>query len=191
MSPTDRPDPVPPLPPPDPDARPRSLAQRLGLLMILLVLPVATVTLPVLVVTGIFGQRPRLKASAAVSPTPNTAGLRQELDRKANNLLPTPAPLTLDPLRLSVRDPSHVGPRAEKIKAQAQAFGGSAVEGLAAAGEAHLFVDLPAGAEAAFRMAATANTTLEVLAAPAPPPTARAAARDQVEVFIRASANDE
>ena len=115
-----RPDPATPLPP-DPDARPRSLAQRLGLLLILLVLPVPPSRCPTLVVTHIFGQRPRPKTDAPPTPAPaDTTGLRQELDRRANGLLPTPAPLTAEPIRVSVRDPSHVGPRAEKVKAQAQ-----------------------------------------------------------------------
>ena len=182
-----RPDPASPLPS-DPDAhRPRSLAQRLGLLLLLLLLPMAAVMLPTLVVTHIFGQRPRPKAPA--TPTPDTSSLRLELDRKADHLLPTPAPLVADPVRVSVRDPSHVGPRSEKVKAQAQRFGGSAVEGLAAAGEKHLFVDLPAGTADAFRRAVVENATMEILASPSPLPGA--AARDQVEVFIRAASNDE
>ena len=175
--------------PSDPAARPRTFAQRLGLLLILLVLPMTAVTVPTLLVTHIFGQRPRPKNTPAPTPA-DMSGLRQELDRRANGLLPTPAPLTVEPIRLSVLDPSHVGPRAEKIKAQAQRFGGTAVEGLAAEGEKHLFVDLPAGSADAFRMAVTSNTTLEMLTSPPPSPGA-AAARDQLEVFIRAAGGDE
>ncbi len=187
MSPPVRPDPAPL--PSDPAARPRPFVQRLGLLLVLLVLPMAAITLPTLVVTHLFGQRPRPRNTPTPPPT-DTSGLRQELDRRADGLMPTPAPLTLEPVRISVRDPSHVGPRAEKVRAQAQRFGGTAVEGLAAEGETHLFVDLPAGAADAFRLAVTSNTTLEILAAPSPPPGA-AAARDQVEVFIRAAGGDE
>ena len=128
-----RPDPAPPLPS-DPDARPRSFAQRLGLLMILLVLPVTAVTLPSLLLTHCFGQRPRPKIPATPTPPADVSGLRRELDRRADGLLPTPAPLAAEPVRVPVLDPSHVGPRAEKVKAQAQRFGGTAVEGLATDG---------------------------------------------------------
>ena len=180
----------PPVIPPDPDpaARPRSFAQRLGLLVILVVFPVMIVALPALVVTRIFGQRPRPRAPAAPTPA-DTSGLRRELDRRADGLLPTPAPLTAEPVRVSVHDPSHVGPRAEKVRAQAQRLGGSVVEGLAAADEKHLFVDLPAGAADAFRRAVADNAPPETLALPGPP--SAGAARDQVEVFIRAAAADE
>ena len=180
--------------PTDPDARPRPLAQRLGLLVLLLVVPMAAVTLPSVVLTHVFGQRPRPKAAAVLpTPTPDTTGLRRQLDLQATGLLPTPAPLTGDPIHVPVHDPSHVGPRAEKIKAQAQRFGGTAVEGLAAEeGEKHLFVDLPAGMADAFRRAVDDNTPVETLPTPAPSPSsATATARDQVEVFIRAMANDE
>ena len=173
---------------PDPDARPRPFAQRLGLLCILLLLPMAAVTLPTLVLSYFFGQRPRLVIP--VAPAVDTSALRQELDGRADRLLPTPAPLTAEPIRVSVLDPSHVGPRAEKVKAQAKACGGTAVEGLATGGEKHLFVDLPAGAVDTFRLAVSANTTLEAPAFPPPTPSA-APARDQVEVFIRAAGDDE
>lgn len=143
----------------------------------------AAVTLPTVAVTHRFGQRPRPKNP----PAPDTGGLRRELDRHAAGLLPTPAPLTPAPIRVIVRDPGHVGPRAEKVKAQAQRFGGTAVEGLAADGEKHLFVDLPAGTADAFRLMVLSSQPGETVASPAPP----TAARDQVEVFIRATANDE
>ena len=181
-----RPDPASP-PPPDPDARPRSLAERLGLLVMLVALPMAVVTLPTLVITGVFGQRPRPKTSAAA----DTSGLRRELDSKASHLLPPPAPLAAEPVRVSVHDPSHVGPRAEKVDAQAKALGGSAVEGLAAEGEKHLFVDLPAGAAEPFRRAVTENTPVESLSPSPASGSNPSATRDQVEVFIRAAGNDE
>ena len=184
MSPSVRPDPPSPN---DPAARPRPLAQRLGLLLILLVLPAAVVTVPSLVVTHLFGQRPRPKAVPAAA----SSGLRAYLDQNANALMPTPAPLAAEPVRVPVLDPSHVGPRTEKVKAQAQRLGGTAVEGLATDGEKHLFVDLPAGTADAFRRAVTENTPVESLATPAPPSPGTAAARDQVEVFIRPAAKDE
>ena len=64
---------------------------------------------------------------------------------------------------MKVHDPSHVDPRAEKIKAQAKAFGGAAVEGLTAVSEKHLFIDLPAGSADAFRRAALENTPVDAL----------------------------
>lgn len=176
---------VPPSSDPNADRQPRPFAQRLGLLLILLLLPCAAVTLPTLVATHFSGQRPAAKNSPAAS---DTSGLRHELDQRASSLLPTPAPLTLEPIRISVREVSHVGPRAETVKAQAKAFGGTAVEGLATGGETHLFVDLPAGAADAFRLAVMSNLPGQPLASPPPSSTA---ARDQVEVFIRAAANDE
>lgn len=169
-----------PAPAADPAARPRSLPQRLQLLAVLLIVPGLAVTLPTLVVTHIFGQRPPVHA------TPAANGLTTALQHSAESLLPTPAPLTLDPIHLSVR-PDHVTTRAEKVARQATALGGTAVEGISAGGEKHLFVDLPAGCAAAFRQAVTANET------PVPPastPTV-GAARDQLEVMIRPASDDE
>lgn len=155
--------------------------------MILIVLPAAAVTLPVIAITHFFGQRARVTPPA----TPDTSILRRELDGRAGNLMPTPAPLAAEPIEIKVHDPSHVGPRAEKVEAQAKAFGGSSVEGLAVASEKHLFIDLPPGTTEAFRRAATENTALDALPrTPAGAPAA-GAARDQVEVFIRAAAGDE
>ena len=167
--------------PADPAARPRSLAQRLQLLLILLIGPALAVTLPTLAVTHIFGKHPPKPARA---PTAN--GLTTALQHSAESLLPTPAPLTADPIRVSVR-PDHLAARAEKVANQAKALGGSAVEGISATGEKHLFVDLPAGRAGAFRQAVTANET------PVVPPTTPTvgAARDQMEVIIRPAADDE
>ena len=167
----------------DPAARPRPLAQRLQLLLIVLILPIIVVTLPTLFVTGIFGQRPR---HAAPVPTPDTTGLKAALNLSATSLLPTPAPLTPDTIRVTVR-PEHVAARAEKVAGQAKLLGGSAVEGVSAVGEKHLFVDLPAGCTDAFRQAVTSN---DPPVAPATTP-APGAARDQVEVLIRSAAEDE
>ncbi len=186
MSPSDRPSSV-----IDPAARPRSFAQRLQLLLILLILPVVAVILPALFVTGIFGQRPKPKpkppvARATPAPTPDTSGLTAALTHSAESLLPPPAPLTADTIRLSVRA-DHVAVRAEKVANQAKQLGGSAVEGVSAAGEKHLFVDVPAGCAEAFRQAVTQNE------APVTPTTTPApkAARDQLEVVIRPAADDE
>lgn len=159
--------------PDDPARRPRPLGQRLGLLLILLILPVTAVTVPTLLVTGFFGNHPRPKAAPAVD------GLGDALDLSAQKLLPTPAPLTPEPLRLTVR-PARLAARAAKITTQAQALGGSAVEGISDPGEKHLYVDLPGGRGPLFRQAVLENT------APSPPAgsTAAGAARDQLEVIL-------
>ncbi len=174
--------------PEDPDRRPRTLGQRLQLLLILLVLPVAAVTVPTLLVTGIFGQHPRSKASTG-APTPAIAttlnGLGAALNRSAESLLPAPAPLTPEPIQVKVR-PDHLTARAEKVSRQAAALGGSAVEGVSNPGEKHLFVDLPAGNADAFRRALADNTLPTAAAAPI-----AGAARDQLEVIVRPTADDE
>lgn len=183
----------------DPAARPRPLGQRLQLLFIVLILPVVAVTLPALLVTGIFGRRPQPKAPpvhakpaprpvarATPAPTPDTSGLTAALNHSAESLLPVPAPLTTDPIRLPVRA-DHVTARAEKVANQAKLLGGSAVEGVSAPGEKHLFVEVPAGSAEAFRQAVTKNE-------PPIPPTitpAPGAARDHLEVIIRPAADDE
>ena len=172
----------------DPAVRPRPFAERLRLLLILLILPVVAVSLPALLVTGIFGQRPKPKAPAHVSPSPapDTSGLSEALEHSADALLPTPAPLTPDPIRVTVRA-DHVAARAEKVINQAKQLGGSAIEGVSAAGEKHLYVDVPAGCADAFREAVTKN---DVPVAPATTPALNAA-RDQLEVVIRPAADDE
>lgn len=174
---------------PDPAARPRSLAQRLQLLLILLVLPVAAVTLPALAVTGIFGRTPKTQkppVHAKPAPTPDAGSLKAALDHSAESLLPTPAPLSPDTIRVLVRA-DHLDARAAKVASQAKALGGTAVAGIAAAGERHLFVDLPAGRAEAFRQAVTRNEP-SVVPTGAP---ATGAARDQVEVVIRPTPDDE
>ena len=172
----------------DPARRPRSLAQRLQLLLILLVLPGLAVAVPTVLVTCHFGQRPKPKAP----PTPkhvaprDAGGLTAALNHSAEQLMPAPAPLPPEPFTLKVR-PEHVAARAEKVVRQAQALGGSAVEGVSNPREKHLYVDLPAGAADAFRRALADNTL-------PPPPAATpipGAARDQLEVIVRPIADDE
>ncbi len=194
MSSSDRPSPV-----IDPAARPRPLGERLQLLLIVLILPVVAVMLPALLVTGIFGQRPKPKAlpihakptppsavHASPTPPPDTSGLTAALNRSAESLLPVPAPLTIDPIRVQVRA-DHVAARAEKVAAQAKQLGGSVVEGVSGPGEKHLFVELPAGCADVFRQAVTKNEP-PVVPTTAPIP---GAARDQLEVLIRPAADDE
>ena len=173
----------------DPAARPRTLAQRLQLLCILLLVPAVAVTLPTLVVTRIFGQRPKPKALVDVKPPPppDTSGLKDALNHSAETMFPTPPPLSPDTIQLKVRA-DHADARAKKVAGQALALGGAAVEGVVAVGEdKHLFVDLPAGRAEAFRRAVTNNEPpLVPVETPLP-----GSARDQLEVVIRAAADDE
>ena len=157
----------------DPARRPRSFGQRMQLLLILLVLPVAAVLLPTLVVTKYFGQRPKPKK------VPETTALAAALEHSAQSLLPTPSPLTPEPIRVKVR-PERLTARTAKVASQAEVLGGTATEGLADTGEKHLYVDLPAGRGSLFRQAVLENTSP---AAPASAPAA-GAARDQLEVII-------
>lgn len=164
--------------PNDPARRPRSLGRRLQLLLVLLIIPGAAVTIPTLLVTNFFGRQPKLKAKPIPAPV-DTSGLAASLDRSANALLPTPAPLTPEPIRVKVR-PDRVAARAGKVMQQARSLGGSAVEGLSEPGDQRLYVDLPGGSAAAFRQAVTDN------AAPVPPVATPlpGAARDQLEIII-------
>ena len=82
----------------------------------------------------------------------------------------------------------HADARTRKVASQALALGGSAVQGVAGAGEErHLFVDLPGGRADAFRQAVTTN---EPPLVPAGTPVP-GGARDQLEVVIRAADDDE
>ena len=88
-------------------------------------------------------------------------------------------------------------PRWRKIQRQAAQFGGTATDGRArTANEKHLFVDLPAAATAAFRLAVETNAPADA-ASPAPDAarsfagSAGAASLDHIEVIIRPAGDDE
>lgn len=169
--------------PAHPDTAPLSAPRRLGLLLILLVLPVIGVCLPAIFVTLVFGQRPR---PAPAATAPDTRGLRQALEFNASAVLPTPAALASSPTIITVR-PEHVAARAERVAALARQYGGSVSEGLPQPGEKDLYVDVPVTASAGF---------LAAVAAPASPgqplPPAKAGtAMDHLEVIVRAAADDE
>ena len=177
--------------PNDPARRPRTLGQRLQLLLVLLIIPGVAVAIPTVFVTGIFGQHPKPKDSPKRPPSAQAApadqnALTAALNHSAELLLPTPAPLTPEPIPVRVR-PDHVAARAEKIARQAQALGGTAVEGVSQPGEKHLYVDLPGGTAETFRRALTDNT----LPTPSSATPAPNAARDQLEVIVRPTADDE
>ena len=177
--PPDRPDTVPAAPVRDAARRPRSAAQRLGLFVILLVLPAAAVCIPTLVVSHFFGQRPAPKEA------PHTEGLQRTLEQSANNLLPPPSALGPDPITVAVRT-ERLDARLKKIISQAQALGGTASEGLSTSTEKRLSVDLPAGRLEAFRQAVTENVMPHPLAIASSP-----AGHDYVDVIIQASGDDE
>ena len=164
----------------DDGRRPRSLANRLGLGLILLLLPATAVCVPIFVVSHFFGRRPRSKP-------PQTELLQQSLERSADYLLPTPPPLGPDTVTVTVRA-EHLAARLKKVSDQAQALGGSASEGLSTPTEKHLSVALPAGRAEAFRQAVNANTAPGSLSSPAASP---GAAQDFVDVVIRAAGDDE
>ena len=184
------------VPPPHPEAasaptnapvgddgrQPRSLADRLRLFLILLVLPAAAVCLPTYVVTHIFGPRPAAK-------TIDTGLLQQSLQQSADHLLPTPPSLGPDAIMVSVRA-DHLEARLKKISDQAQAFGGSASEGLSSATEKRLSVEVPAGNAEAFREAVLTNAAPGSVS-PAPSANPAAGGKDYVEVVIRAAGDDE
>ena len=153
-----------------------------------------SVAIPTLIVTGIFGQRPRPKTPPVVQATTAADdGLLKRLQESAGTLLPDPPSLGPDPITVPVR-PEHVAARVERIQRQAAQFGGTATEGLANGGERHLYVDLPATATAAFRLAVTTRASVDA-ASPAPPatasPAATAASLDHIEVIIRPAGEDE
>ncbi len=174
---------VAPAPVRDNARKPRSLADRLRLGLILLVLPAALVCIPTVIITKFFGQRPQPKA-----PPAETKVLQLSLEQSADRLLPGASALGPDAVTVTVRA-DHLAARMKKVTDQAQAFGGSASEGLSTATEKRLSVELPAGRAEAFRQAVTTN------AAPGPAPVSSASpaavGKDFVDVVIRAAGDDE
>ena len=175
------------------DTAPLSGPRRLGLLLILLVLPVIAVCLPAIFVTFVFGQRPR-SSPAPSSAAVEVSGLRNALVQNAQSVLPQPDALASDPIVLTVR-PEHVEARAARVSALARRFGGSVSEGLPGAGEKDLYADIPLGSSAAFRQAVTAPASANPV--PPGPPTAPAMAPgaagpvDHLEIILRPAADDE
>ena len=180
-APPDRPEATsaPVVPARDDARRPRSVADRLRLFVILLVLPAAAVCIPTVVVSHFFGQHPALKEA------PHTEGLQKTLEQSAQSLLPPPLALGPDPITVNARA-DRLDARLKKITNQAQALGGTASEGLSTATEKRLSVDLPAGQLEAFRQAVAANVMPRPLAVASAP-----AGRDYVDVIIQAAGDDE
>lgn len=183
----DRPAPKIPAPAPnlpgDADALPPSPAQRAKLLFILIILPVLAVSLPAILVTCVFGQRPREKEKVF-----DTRGLHDALDHTAERSLPTPPALVDEPIRLTSR-PDRLTARAERVAQLARGYGGQANEFLGSEGEKHFFVELPPGRGTAFRRSLV-NGDTPPSAGTSPAPAVATGVKDQVEVFIRVSQDE-
>jgi hypothetical protein len=173
------------------DAAPLSVQKRLGLLVILLILPVIAVSLPAIFVTLVFGQRPHPASPAPAAAAPDVSGLRNALERNAQGVLPPPAALASDPIVLTVRA-EHVAARAAHVTALARQYGGSVSAGLPQNGETDLYADVPQAASAAFRQALTAPAaTAGASPTAAAAPAQGAATMDHLEIIIRPAADDE
>lgn len=127
--------------------RPASLGRRLGLFFLLLVLPVAAVSVPALVVTHFFGQRPPAGTSATALAGFET--LRDSLTKSAEATLPDSSAALRAPAEITVpggTSPAETDARFAGLAHLAERLGGSAVEKPADATGRHLFVALPAAA---------------------------------------------
>jgi hypothetical protein len=173
-----------------PATAPLSAQKRLGLLVILLILPVIAVSLPAIFVTLVFGQRPRPASAPAAAAPPDVSGLRNALEQNAQGVLPPPAALASDPIVLTVRA-EHVAARAARVTALARQYGGSVSPGLPQPGEQDLYADVPLAASPAFRQALTAPATAVGTPPASAAPSQGAAAMDHLEIIIRPAADDE
>jgi hypothetical protein len=171
-------------PPGSGDGRaPRTPPERIGLLFLLVILPVALVTLPAILVTAIFGQHPRPAAVHVHEAAPDDSGLRNALEHDAQQAMPQPSALAEEPLVLTVR-PDRLAPRIQRIGELAKSLGGSMSQGLPRPDGADLYIDLPASAEGAFRSALAP-------ASPAPSSDAGAGGKVHLEVTLRVARDDE
>ena len=140
-----------------PDGRaPRSRAERLLMLGTLTAISLA-VAIPTLVVTEIFGQRPRPQPKVAVTqatPTPDS-GLNFCRSSENARTLFCPPPLALDtrPDHRARYGPSISPPARKRWPAKPRSSAARRRNGLCRMEmERHLFVDLPAAQTAAFRL---------------------------------------
>lgn len=120
------------------------------MLFILVILPVALVTLPAILVTAIFGQHPRV--APAHEAALDDSGLRNALEHDAQQAMPAPSAIGEEPIVLTVRA-DRLAARIQRIGELAKSVGGSMSEGLPRPDGADLYIDLPAGAAGAFRSA--------------------------------------
>jgi hypothetical protein len=170
-------------PPSSGDGRvPRTPPERIGLLFLLVILPVALVTLPAILVTAIFGQHPR-PAAVHEPPALDDSGLRNALVHDAQQSMPDPSAIAEEPLVLTVR-PDRLAARIQRIGDLAKSLGGSMTQGLPRPDGADLYIDLPAGAEAGFRSALAP-------ASPAPSADAAVGGKVHLEVTLRVARDDE
>ena len=145
--------------------RPASLGRRLRLLFLLLVLPIAAVSLPTLLVSHFFGQRP--PAGKTATALAGFEALRDSLAKSAqanlpdsNATLPAPAELTVPAGSATTAE---IDARFAGLTHLAERLGGSAVEKPADAAGRHLFVELPTttvGKRAVFEQLTTRHLDL-------------------------------
>lgn len=172
-----------PAAPPAPHAAPPSLGRRLGLLMILLILPIGAMSLPTLVVTHFFGQRP------AAKQTENASGfdaLRGSLEKAARESLPDTGldlGARFDALTLACA-PEQADARLEALRGFAERCEGASIEQPADAAGRHLLVELPASAAARFRQLALEGENAAAAAPPSPPPAAERTPAANAKVFL-------
>jgi hypothetical protein len=152
---------------------------------ILVILPVLLVAMPAVLVTHFFGRRPTFAAKPTPPPAPDVRGLRDTLERTAQQQLPGQVSLGPDAIHLTI-SPDRLAARTEKISRQARELGGSASEGLPAPKEKHLYVELPAGKEAVFRKLVSGDPKPADAPATSPAPGASPGAKDHVEVILHA-----
>lgn len=164
--------------PPPPNA-PRPPGQRVALLFKLLILPVVVFSLPTLLVTHFFGQRPAPKTVPAADLAA-FGTLRGSLEKAASTGLPD---VTLDLGtrfdELTLPCPAEAAEaRLETLRGLAARCQGNAIEQPADAAGRHLLVELPEVRLTLFRQLATEN-------APAmPPPPAAEPANGTKMVFL-------
>jgi hypothetical protein len=160
---------------------PRTPPERIGLLFLLVILPVALVTLPAILVTAIFGQHPRVAPAREVAL--DDSGLRSALEHDAQQAMPAPSAIGEEPIVLTVR-PDRLAARIQRIGELAKSLGGSMSEGLPHPDGADLYIDLPAGAAGSFRSAL-------VPASPAAAGAETSSGKVHLEVTIRIARDDE
>ena len=144
--------------------RPPSLSRRLKLLFLLLILPITAVSLPTLLVTHFFGQRPPEGRTATALA--GFEALRDSLAKSAQATLPDSAATLPTLAELTVpggATAAETDARFAGLTHLAERLGGSAVEKPADATGRHLFVELPAttlGKRAVFEQLTTRHLDL-------------------------------
>lgn len=164
---------LPVMPPPPASSPPSPLGRRLYLLCILLLLPMAAVSLPTLVITHFFGQRPASKQPTKAEEANSAAAfatLRGSLEKAAREGLPDDAGLNFgakfDALTLAC-PPEVADARLDTLRAFAAQCQGTVLDQPADATGRHLLVELPETNAARFRQLAATGTSNPELTPPA------------------------